>query len=161
MQETVEWSHDFDRMIGCVLFCCSRQTFKMSTSELLDDQSKRTKIKWMCLMFCPEVFYHHWSSGLWLINNYGVREELSWGHINRGKGCCNFTSKSLQPEVKSESFVNSDLDASWLHWRQGVPMAGQCLSGHHIRLNKSQLVPIDNQHLSFQFSIIHICFERK
>ena len=56
LQETVEWSHDFDRMIGCVLFCCSRQTFKMSTSEVLDDQSKRTKIKWMCLVFCPEVF---------------------------------------------------------------------------------------------------------
>ena len=45
--------------------------------------------------FAQRFFYHHWSSGLWLINNYGVREELSWGHINRGKDCCNFTSKSL------------------------------------------------------------------
>ena len=84
LQETVEWSHDFDRMIGRVLFCCSWKTFKMSTSELLYDQSKHTKIIWICFVFCPEAFYHHWSSGLQLIHTDGVREELSWEHINQG-----------------------------------------------------------------------------
>ena len=57
LQETVEWSHDFDRMIGRVLFRCSWQTFKMTTSELFCTISQSApKLYGYVLRFAVRLF---------------------------------------------------------------------------------------------------------